>query len=362
MPSNENLHIHHDSGSPQSSEDPNYTTLILVHGFGWSSEVWKRLLPFAPSHNVRIVSVNRRDYPGATPYTDRDRALLQTAADATESSVALEALLTFMNERARELHDFLVEFVRSNKIPVARHEANAGGIVIVGWSLGAAWMTALLANVGSFPVGDVKLGDYIRRIVFLDPAYHSLGYPLPPPPADAWNPFMDYSLAPEDAMKAFAVWASGYFSHSSADSFEQLEIRKPLDSPPPTITTMSPEELAMIHMSECDSMLHHNALKCGVFGRLRKDALLLHGGQGSKEGNNLLLAAGDEWSTVEIRHVLCERSLWETHYGLFSLRAEIEENAKAGKAIRKVTYRRVPDANHFGLWEFPERTLHTFLA
>ncbi|KAI0755699.1 hypothetical protein C8Q74DRAFT_1305136 [Fomes fomentarius] len=342
MPSNENLRIHHDSGSPPGSEDPSYTTLILVHGFCWTSEVWKRLLPFAPSHNVRIVSVNRRDYPGATPYTDRDRALLQTAADATESSVALKALLTFMNERARELHDFLVE-----------------GIVIVGWSLGAAWMTALLANVGSFPVSDIKLSDYVRRVVFLDSAYHSLGYLPPPPPADAWNPFMDYSLAPEDgmkaslvpedAMKAFAIWASGYFSHSSADSFEQLETRKPLDSPPPTITTMSPEELAMIHMSECDSMLHHNALKCGVFGRLREDALLLHGGKGSKEGNNLLLAAGDEWSTVEIRHVLCERSLWDTHYGLFSLRAEIEENAKAGKAIRK------------GLWEFPERTLHTFL-
>ncbi|KAI0710924.1 hypothetical protein C8Q76DRAFT_739253 [Earliella scabrosa] len=71
-----------------------------------------------------------------------------------------------MAERARELHDFLLDFARTNDIPAAQPAANRGGIVIAGWSLGAAWITALLANVASFPIqGDVRLHDYVRRVV-----------------------------------------------------------------------------------------------------------------------------------------------------------------------------------------------------
>ena len=93
-------------------------------------------------------------------------ALLKSGADpATEDTVASANMRKFMDERARELYDFLVDFVRTNKIPVAHPDTNAGGIVIVGWSLATAWMTALLANVASFPVGDIKLRDYIRCVL-----------------------------------------------------------------------------------------------------------------------------------------------------------------------------------------------------
>ena len=68
-----------------------------------------------------------------------------------------------MKARARELYDYLVDLVRTQNIP--RAQGKAGGIVLAGWSIGATWITALLAHVAEFPVGDVRLGEYVRRLV-----------------------------------------------------------------------------------------------------------------------------------------------------------------------------------------------------
>ena len=73
--------------------------------------------------------------------------------------------MPFMQDRARELYSLLVRFVKENDIPLASHADNVGGIVLGGWSFAAGWMTALLANVATFPVNDVELGAYMRRII-----------------------------------------------------------------------------------------------------------------------------------------------------------------------------------------------------
>ena len=69
-----------------------------------------------------------------------------------------------MKERAEELYDYLVHLVRSEHIPPA--QGKNGGIVLVGWSLGTTHISSLLANVGDFDVGDIRLSDYIQRVVF----------------------------------------------------------------------------------------------------------------------------------------------------------------------------------------------------
>lgn len=112
--------------------------------------------------------MNRRDYPTALPYTLEERALLVNAAIDVKTNplAAREKLHAFMQERAREVYDLLVQFVARHKIPLARPEENKGGIVVGGWSFGAGWMTSLLANVVSFPVHEVELGRYVRRVIF----------------------------------------------------------------------------------------------------------------------------------------------------------------------------------------------------
>lgn len=121
--------------------------------------VFSRMLPLTESHNLRIILLNRRDYPGATPYSDEDMRLLSWSIDDAPEAAA--KIKVFMEVRARELYDFLVALVKTKNIPVE------GGIVLAGWSLGSVWMTAFLAHVSTFPIGDIDLHRYVRRIVLL---------------------------------------------------------------------------------------------------------------------------------------------------------------------------------------------------
>ena len=128
--------------------------------------IFSKMVPLAKQYNTRLVLVNRRDYYGSLRYSTGDRAAIQSAIDSTNPKAGIAVLDGFMEERARELHDLLVELVANNAIPKARPKDNTGGIIIVGWSLGTLWMTALLANIATFPVADIRLGDYLRRVIF----------------------------------------------------------------------------------------------------------------------------------------------------------------------------------------------------
>ncbi len=187
------LGILKDSGPPDGSID--YTTVVLLHGYACSSGrsisiapyihgdcrlylcslhgltctgIFEKLIPLAARHNARVVLVNRRDYPGSTPYTLEERAVLVNAAveSKTNPLAARDKLHVFMAERAREVYDLLVSFVAQHKIPPAFPKENKGGIVIGGWSFGTGWMLSLLENVASFPVHKVALSRYVRRVIF----------------------------------------------------------------------------------------------------------------------------------------------------------------------------------------------------
>lgn len=112
--------------------------------------------------------VNRRDYPGSAPFTEAERALLPSQPlDSDALAAAREKLQTFMKAQARELYDFLEILVEGGDVPPADRKDNTGGIVVAGWSMGAAWMTAFLAHAPSFYMGGLNLAHYIQRVVFL---------------------------------------------------------------------------------------------------------------------------------------------------------------------------------------------------
>jgi hypothetical protein len=113
-------------------------------------------------YNIRIVLVNRRDYPGSDPYTDVERNQLAAAATASEAE-ALKIVEDYMRDRARELFDFLAAYVKQEYIPTRR--GDYGGIVFCAWSFAATWMTAFLGNAALFSAGDIDLTQYLRRVV-----------------------------------------------------------------------------------------------------------------------------------------------------------------------------------------------------
>ena len=148
------------SFSPQHT----HTTTHLLRG---TAGIFTKLLPLSEKHNTRVVLVNRRDYPGAVPYSKEERAPLDAAAAevASDPAAAREKLVSYMEYNARELYDFLVGFVAGNDIPKRCAGRDTGGIVVGGWSFASGWMISLLAFADSFPVGSVDLGAYLRRVI-----------------------------------------------------------------------------------------------------------------------------------------------------------------------------------------------------
>ncbi|EJC99741.1 uncharacterized protein FOMMEDRAFT_160186 [Fomitiporia mediterranea MF3/22] len=323
----------HDSGIPNGSQD--YITLVLIHGFAWHSGVFARLLPLAPKYNARIVLVNRRDYPESEPLGEE---LNQISTIKSDTPGAIDILKEYAKQRARELYDFLSLFVQSEKVP------DKPGIIIAGWSFGGASMTIFLANARNFPVGYVDLARYIRNVVLYDPPYHSLGYP---PPAEVYHPLKDPSMPPGEGAKFFSSWVSGYYSHGN--SVSELELRKPLANPRPTIETMTPEDIGSAmyppaaYPGGADFSLMEAGVQHGLFNFLR-EATLYPPFTGEKP---------KEWDSIQLKYIWCDKSVWEMPWGTWALQNELEEAKKKGKPIRPVS---------IAHWDRPEQALKTLLA
>ncbi|KAI0631506.1 hypothetical protein C8Q77DRAFT_1218969 [Trametes polyzona] len=364
------LHVLQDSGAPGDSTD--YTTLVVVHGYTWSSGTYSgiraqrtflQLVPLAKQHNARVVLVNRRDYPGARPYTEEERALLRSStADEGEPgspgiAEASGAIETFMRDRTREVYGFLVEFVTKERPPPPQPGSNTGGIVIAGWSFGTIWMTALLAHVSSFDAHSIDVSAYMRRVVLFDPSYSLLGYH---PPTTPWyHPLTDPLLDHDGRVKVFPAWASGYYSHG--DTLETLEQKTPLRDPPPTTETLTPEELASMEYlppggsDGSDALLMRRGRDSGLFKSLKERAFYPER-QEVAEGNT------SGWPNVELCYVYCQRSVWEVMWGTWALRKEVEDGKQKGSRIRPIKLVEIKNANHFAPWDMPEQTLRALIG
>ncbi|KAF8577292.1 hypothetical protein K439DRAFT_1622221 [Ramaria rubella] len=74
----DDVHIqffYQDSGVPPPA-DKAYTTLVVVHGFGFNGCEdfldMDRLVSLAKASHIRLVLLNRRAYHGSTPFSDED--------------------------------------------------------------------------------------------------------------------------------------------------------------------------------------------------------------------------------------------------------------------------------------------------
>ncbi|KAF8954824.1 alpha/beta-hydrolase [Flammula alnicola] len=335
-----------DSGIPASDD---YTTLIIIHGFGWHSGVFARFFPLAAEHNARIILVNRRDYPGSAPISEEDRNVLASvASESMPAEPARKALHDYLIARSRELYQFLVEFVNKEMV------TPSGGLVLAAWSFGCSLITALLADISSVQLTSerLKLRQCIKRVVLYDPPYHAMGYQ---PPPDSYNPLFDASLALGEGPKRFPAWISGYYNHG--DSAYTLEHRNTLPEPRPTILTMSALEVeSALYLNPTlpggsDDILLSKGIQHGIFTALREQALYV---KDNSEHQN--------WSDVELSYIWCDHSVWEMPWCTWAFQAELDEAKRIGRVIRKVTMTRLRGANHFYHWDMPELALRAILS
>jgi pimeloyl-ACP methyl ester carboxylesterase len=333
-----------DTGSP-SLHRKDYVTLVMVNGRGGTAGFFSRCFPLAGKLGARLVAINRRDYPGSEPFSEKDHALLLSTIQNTPA--ASENADHYMKARAREIYDFLLQLVKSEDLRI-------NSIILAGWSLGTAFVTSFLAHAPNFDSESRSAGlsQYIRRVLAYDPPFLALGYPIPD---GYYFPLNDPSIPPDEATKVFALWVTSYYAHG--DTPETVSTRDALDEPTPTVKRMSPEDLAFsfyepptLGPDGPDTVIVKSGLSSGVFSRLREAALFAP--------QNAEVA----WSDVEFRYVWCDRSVWMMPWGVWAFHAETEQARKDGKHIRTHSVVRMRGANHCAHWDEPEKALRVLLS
>ncbi|TCD61385.1 hypothetical protein EIP91_008522 [Steccherinum ochraceum] len=336
----------YDTGVPSGKQ--NYATWISIHGYVWHSGNFVRVLPLAETYGIRLVLLNRRGYPGTAPLTDKELEPLRTVDTLDDNGARLEVLKIFMRDRARELYDFLqsFSFVEAEKIPPT---SQGGGLVVSGWSLGGVLVTAFLTHVANFPLGKIDLVPYIRYFVAYNVPSRLFGYG-PPQSANFYHPMDDETLNPEERIKQFNLYITGYYAHGSTVS--SLSDEERLLEPSPTINRMSAEDLqASIDMThakpgQADYIFSRWGLSTGLFAVLRRGSLFPPDQAESRR---------DEWDSVELRTILCTAGVWESPWGQWQLREEVEEARESGQRTRPMKFLTLEGANHYVHWDDPER-------
>ncbi|EMD37518.1 hypothetical protein CERSUDRAFT_49933, partial [Gelatoporia subvermispora B] len=147
-----------DTGVPEGARA--YTTLILVHGTMFNGAIFRRMYPYAASNNLRIVSVNKRDYVGSTPYTTEELSAVQGTAEEQKAIIDADGV---------RLAHFIAWFIETEKIPPileAKDGTRIGGFALAGWSSGNVVTISLLGNANKLPETTREfLGSYFRTLV-----------------------------------------------------------------------------------------------------------------------------------------------------------------------------------------------------
>ncbi|KAE9407333.1 hypothetical protein BT96DRAFT_874657 [Gymnopus androsaceus JB14] len=357
-----------DSGPPPNSND--YTTIILIHGAGFNGYSFQKLHSLAHTFNLRTVAFNRRDYSGSTPYTPEELSSMENGDKA------------FIDRLGMHLHEFLKCFVEEEEIPrisldkrmdngkhrIGKVDAKLeGGLVLVGWSLGAQTLLSMLSDfqgdlalVGPSPDG-ILLEEYVKDVVFYDPPYTAFGYSLPPDYDTSGKKYYLPWLDPENttldaAMTAYVSWTGSYFDHhfesESSNNGGQVQIDSQSKSTE-KMTTWTEEDLKA--GSELAVMIREAGMTAPPIQRILANL-----------GQQVLFNDGPESVTespvrrfahAALTYISASRTIWISAWANFEMKRRykaylaMNKDRTPAKPIRFVD---IQGANHFvSIWVLP---------
>ncbi|CCM06260.1 uncharacterized protein FIBRA_08510 [Fibroporia radiculosa] len=338
-----------DSGAPIGSAP--YVTLVLVHGAIFHGAIFRAMLVKASVYNLRIVTVNLRNYPGSTPYSDNELNALGEGPRGQKSIFRSQGL---------ELASFIESFIRAENIPPVvfsgEGKSVSGGLAMLGWSMGNIPTLSTLAHADELSAEtQAVFNQYLRTLILFDPPDFVLGAP------DSYT-FSPAFLAqePTDEVAAeFMLWVSSYYSHSpsllsslaEADTAQLVagtateSIKDPPPHHAPSLTRMS-----TLEVTECADRK--------VFA-----PLVMPLGASDREvyDENIRRALFDKTICphLNVEFIWCDMSPeMFTHSMWYMYKLQAEARLMNGRTIN---LRRLKGANHFAHWDQPEATLR-FLA
>ncbi|KAF8343237.1 hypothetical protein F5887DRAFT_973984 [Amanita rubescens] len=322
-----------DTGPPSQSS---YITIVAIHGMAFCSPVFKRVQNVAIKQGVRFVALNRRNYPGSTPYTPEEiNALLNGTKEQRDG---------WHKDRGHEVGVFIYKLIEKGGIPPISADRKTGGIVIHGWSAGAGDASAMIAYADTLPE-DVRsrLALYMRALIIQDS--HSVMFGASPDPTEH-SPLIDEQLSPEGRLLKFYSWVTGYFKHGdiSTQDVGVLSGVEPSDIRPLSIDNMTAEEQKEIIYAgkETEYELPYMLLSKEQFYYAYRTAFMGDSVRTLFPGFKASFLAG------ELSPAFGIRAYW-------LLGNDLKESGKS------FGVRLVPDSNHFLHWDDPEEALKIYL-
>lgn len=119
--------------------------------------IFQKVIDLAPKANLRIVAINRRDYPGSTPLSPKHLASI---------SGSDEAKAAYLCDRGLEYLYFVDRFIQLKALPAISEDGKSGGVALLGWSLGASFTTAALASTSRLDIeSKERLRKHLKTII-----------------------------------------------------------------------------------------------------------------------------------------------------------------------------------------------------
>ncbi|KAL6306425.1 hypothetical protein BKA93DRAFT_729634 [Sparassis latifolia] len=361
-----NVLYYEDTGRPGQSTD--YVTIVMIHGAMFHSAIFRPMIPYAAQHNVRLVLLNLRDYPGSSPYTPAELDALRGPEPAAQA----EALLA----RGLELVSFVHWFIIQENIPSIsetqeRFGALIGGIVLVPWSAGNSHVLSMLAHADKVPEETKALFDsHLRSIVLYDPSLTTVGTL---PPDGLYSPLRERNLTTDEMVAIFPTWVSSYFPQVddlASDEATMLTLvlsRVPLELRGDAAAARDPHRTSTVECMGAEmlaSVIDPDAMKRSqilisridrrVYGEnLRRALFHPYFPQGS--GEHIFF-----WPALRVHVVWCDMTVGDCVLGAQWINVQARSRLYNGKG-RSIRVHKLDGANHFIQWEEPERFVR-FLA
>ncbi|KAF5339190.1 hypothetical protein D9611_011222 [Ephemerocybe angulata] len=218
-----------DSGAPNTHA---YKTIFVVHGIAFNAKVFQKVIDLAQASSVRIVAMNRSDYPGSSTLSEKELSLLS----GSEDDCAL-----YLSNRGADVLAFVDRFIQGNRLPAISEDGQTGGVAILGWSLGSSFAIAALASaLKADSAVQSRLSRYIRALILEDPASVALGIPMP---ELNWAPGLDESIPPQERLPFNIAWLTSYFDHGDLSKRDRktLTYASPSIARVPSIYSMYPQ-------------------------------------------------------------------------------------------------------------------------
>ncbi|KAF8891933.1 Alpha/Beta hydrolase protein [Gymnopilus junonius] len=320
-----------DSGAPNATE---YKTIIIIHGHTFHSGTFKRLLPLAPSRSLRVIALNRREYPGTTPFSAEELRIFKSGSEEERAKL--------LAQQGFDLASFISTLVKQLDLPK--------DVTIVAWSMGNIFLMSLLSSINALPA-DVKgiLQSSVKNIIMWDPPSQALGITSPP---GGYVPLWDDDLPPEARGPAFGIWAASYWKHGdiSTHDLKVFNYRDAEKYPAPSTENMGEELFSVTDFTagdKCETVLVEPVF-FGILSRQRDKALFDS-------------ATRDSWAGASFTHMYGDANSWNVIYSNWFLEDKVK-TLNAGKGKELISFKLIPGANHFLMWDEPEAALNTFEA